>query len=512
MTESLSTAPPHGGDAADAADSDAAAAHGGRGAAAGMAGAHDALAGLAQAVDALGAAPSSATGSAAEQAAEVRALWTELQRVHAQLVGRIAEADAHATWREDGYASTAGWLRGACDLPNSAARQHASVARLLRRLPRFREAFERGEITWAHVRDLARAAAGDRAAHAEADEPILIRAALRLDASRFRRLLEHWEHAVDPDGVADEEERLRARRRLHLVDGPLGNIVVHGELTQEGGEVVRSALDAVQRRTLSADDRRRTSQRQADALVELARVALDSGALGDAGGRRPHVTVVADLETLEARAGAPAAETERGVRLSARTLRRLACDASVARVVRDPAGEPIDLGRATPTVSTAQRRALHVRDGGCRAPGCDAPASWTDAHHVRFWADHDGPTDLDNLVLLCRRHHTAVHDGRLDIQRLDPPRGLPWDALDGAGLDGASPESAGLESAGDVAREPPGAYDPRPPPGHSMRLNTSNIGMYNAMTMAPTRPPRTRIINGSSIAVSDSVVAATSSS
>jgi hypothetical protein len=77
--------------------------------------------------------------------------------------------------------------------------------------------------------------------------------------------------------------------------------------------------------------------------------------------------------------------------------------------------QPLEVGRATRVVAPAQRTALTVRDGGCRFPGCDRPVAWCDAHHLRHWL-HGGPTDLGNLVLLCRGHHHAVHEGgwRLD--------------------------------------------------------------------------------------------------
>lgn len=70
--------------------------------------------------------------------------------------------------------------------------------------------------------------------------------------------------------------------------------------------------------------------------------------------------------------------------------------------------EPLDVGRRTPVVSPAMRRAVIVRDRHCRFPGCDRPHTWCDAHHVVHWAD-GGPTAMLNLVLLCRRHHRMVH-------------------------------------------------------------------------------------------------------
>jgi hypothetical protein len=91
-----------------------------------------------------------------------------------------------------------------------------------------------------------------------------------------------------------------------------------------------------------------------------------------------------------------------------------------------PLGAPtqlLDLGRATRLISPALRRALTVRDGGCIAAGCDRPAPWTDAHHLVHWLA-GGATSLDNLVLLCRVHHRAVHEGGWQLHR-DPGSGRP---------------------------------------------------------------------------------------
>jgi hypothetical protein len=89
--------------------------------------------------------------------------------------------------------------------------------------------------------------------------------------------------------------------------------------------------------------------------------------------------------------------------------RRLACDASLTRVVLSGRSEPLDVGRRTPVIPPAMRRAVIVRDRRCRFPGCDRPHTWCDAHHVVHWAD-GGPTAVQNLLLLCRRHHRKVHE------------------------------------------------------------------------------------------------------
>ena len=96
-----------------------------------------------------------------------------------------------------------------------------------------------------------------------------------------------------------------------------------------------------------------------------------------------------------------------GIHVSAETARRLACDAAMVRMQHGPGGEILDVGRRTRTISPALRRALRARDRQCRFPGCRNVR--VDAHHVEHWAD-GGRTALDNLVLLCRRHHRAVHE------------------------------------------------------------------------------------------------------
>ena len=93
----------------------------------------------------------------------------------------------------------------------------------------------------------------------------------------------------------------------------------------------------------------------------------------------------------------------------AETSRRMACDASVVHWHETQDGEPLSVGRKTRSIPLAIRRALQRRDGGCRFPGCTC-SRFVDAHHITHWAD-GGETGMDNLVLLCRRHHRMVHEG-----------------------------------------------------------------------------------------------------
>jgi hypothetical protein len=98
---------------------------------------------------------------------------------------------------------------------------------------------------------------------------------------------------------------------------------------------------------------------------------------------------------------------EEGIRISAETCRRLACDASRVVMAHGPGGEVVEVGARTRTIPPALRRALLHRDKTCRFPGCGVRDG--QGHHVQHWAN-GGPTTLSNLALLCRRHHRTVHE------------------------------------------------------------------------------------------------------
>jgi hypothetical protein len=151
-------------------------------------------------------------------------------------------------------------------------------------------------------------------------------------------------------------------------------------------------------------------------------------------GERPHVVVTVDLKALEGVPGSCCEFDDAGP-ISPETARRWACDASVARVNTRGSSEPLDVGRRTPVVPAALRRAVATRDGHCRFPGCDRPQGWCDAHHVEHWAD-GGPTALSNLVLLCRPHHRLVHHG-FRVQMVDGRPG--FFRPDGSTLDDRGP-------------------------------------------------------------------------
>ncbi|HSS93564.1 MAG TPA: DUF222 domain-containing protein, partial [Candidatus Dormibacteraeota bacterium] len=246
-------------------------------------------------------------------------------------------------------------------------------------------------------------------------EDILVTAARELDPDRFRSVTAHLLHCLQPDGFLADANEAHERRFLYLSQTFGGVFYLNGRLDAEGGATLQTALDSIMGPPAHHDERT-PAQRRADAAVEMGRRLLDGGTLPEVGGQKPHLVVNVDMSTLTKEPGARAAELEWAQPIPAETARRLACDAAITPIVN---GEADHTSRAVPG---PRRHALVARDKGCRMPGCDMPAAWTDAHHLKHWAD-GGSSTLENLVLLCRRHHRQVHEEGWTLE-LHPNREL----------------------------------------------------------------------------------------
>jgi len=227
-----------------------------------------------------------------------------------------------------------------------------------------------------------------------------------------RKVLEYWRNDVDAPGVRLDVEEQLARRRLDATRQANGMVVGEFALPRVEGETFLTAIDALTPPPAD-DDTRTISQRWADALGDLGRSFLEGSETPTVGGERPHLTVHTDVEALQGHAGG-LHETDDGVVFDTESVRQLACDASVSRVVFGPDSEVLDVGRKTRVIPAGLRRAVVARDRHCVAPGCGRSAKWCDVHHIVSWAD-GGETVIDNLCLLCRYHHTLVHLEMLSV-------------------------------------------------------------------------------------------------
>jgi hypothetical protein len=247
----------------------------------------------------------------------------------------------------------------------------------------------------------------------EEAEAVLLGMAGQLPAYQLRqvgaRILAHvapeLADRADEAALRRQEKRAHAKRSFTLGLPLDGMVRVTGHLDVEAAAIVDAALQPLCVPT--PGDERTPGQKRADALIDVCRLALRTAQLPEHGGEPPQVVVTVRYDPLTGQLGG--AVLDNGQRLSAATARRMACDAKVLPFVLGGAGQILDAGRSRRRASGSLRRALVVRDRGCAFPGCDRPPRWCDSHHRRPWS-HGGATCLDNLVLLCRRHHRVMHD------------------------------------------------------------------------------------------------------
>jgi hypothetical protein len=217
--------------------------------------------------------------------------------------------------------------------------------------------------------------------------------------------VEYWRQTVDGPGELDTETQW-ARRGLSVSKTTGGMRRVDGWMTPLAGEALQTALDALMPPP-GADDTRTPRQRRHDALEDLSRDWLEHGDTPVVAGEKPQIIALADLPALQNIAGG-CHETLNGDILTLQTLKMLACDCSVTRIILGPDSEVLDVGRKTRVWSAAQRRAIIARDRHCQGQGCDRGPRWCDIHHIDHWTHH-GETTVENGILLCRWHHSKEH-------------------------------------------------------------------------------------------------------
>lgn len=291
-------------------------------------------------------------------------------------------------------------------------------------MPGTMAALEDGRIGLAHVALMAHtAAAVTRSATAPPfDERRLLKQAERHTISRFGRDCAHARHAADATAFLEEHVDAVEARFLEVKARDDGCVWLRGFLDSVGAASLRTVLESLARRDGAADIRTRNT-RMADALVELAEHALHNNEIAGGGARAPQLMLTVSLETLRNVPGAPAADLEFAGPVPAATAQRLACSAESVTVTVDGDAHVLDVGRSRRMPNLATRRKLVLRDQGCVVPGCDRPASWTVPHHL-VHREHGGGHNIENLVLLCARHHWLVHEGGRELILTDDGRFL----------------------------------------------------------------------------------------
>ena len=405
--------------------------------------------------------------------AQITRLWGNINAATAQFLALLTEFDRKEGWAQHGVASCAHWLSWQCGIGPVAAREKVRTARALESLPKIAEAFGEGRLSYSKVRALTRVATA-------ATEDTLLHIALNGTAEHVERTVRGFRR-VQRDIERTEAEAMHGRRYLDCRRESDGSVRLEARLAPEVGEMLLKALEAAQAqlderggdaenagatepaadavpadvsaetpRTQSAlpsrwdaapesvsaeTPPRSASQRRADALEHILEQFLAGKCSGSAASAHELVVHIAH-DALRDVPESTGASLEHGGKVAVETARRLGCDGALLGVVKGARGEPLAVGRRTRAVPPAIRRALRVRDGGCRFPGCDR-SRHVHAHHIRHWAD-GGETALDNLVTLCSQHHRQVHEGGYGVRvrqgaieftrpdgRVIPPAGRP---------------------------------------------------------------------------------------
>lgn len=363
---------------------------------------------------------------------------------------RLEETDAASA---HGWASAKDFLTHLLGGHKGAGGSYVRAATQTRDLPDVRAALTSGEISLAQARVIGGRVATlphVAAVREQAAAAMVERVAEHvLDATDLDRAFPAILDEIDPDRSlrGEEQDRNKAERGAHhfrflaFTSDTHGGMKIKGYATIEEAEIVKAALmplaapvstepgacggdpnrsphepwEVRRRRAKCPDphcwhdgrDPREHGTRMWDALLEACNRLQKTDSLPHAHGSTARVIVTIndhDLrDQLHGRGLLP-----NGDSLSATAVRKLACDAEIIPGVLGSNGEILDLGRARRLVTAGLFLALVLRDRHCAFPGCTRPPIACDAHHITHWAD-GGPTSLDNLVLLCRRHHTITH-------------------------------------------------------------------------------------------------------
>jgi len=351
---------------------------------------------------------------------EIAALAAQLEAGEYRLITKIGQFDAQGGYAREGALSCAHWLSYRVGLGLGPAREKVRVARVLPKFPLIAQAFEAARVSYSKVRAITRVATPE-------NEALLVDMATSAPASVLETLCRRFRGVVQVERETPEEADERRKVVVHHTDD--GRLRLSVELDADEGARLLAALDAA-RVDVSAEMPRsfhasaetprtydvssETLRTRADALMVLVESFLAEGPRSRTGGTPTEVRLHVTEDELQD--GGGFIENAGCTGVSAETSRRLACDAAVVEVVEDAAGRAVRTGRRRRTVPAGMRRALEIRDQRrCAFPSC-THTRFLDAHHIQHWSD-GGATELDNLVLLCRRHHTFVHEVGYRIER-----------------------------------------------------------------------------------------------
>lgn len=363
-------------------------------------------------------------------AAEDRTGWTGLaksdrvvelleirERLDAEILRAVGIWDRDRAWEIDGSLSARAWLAYRTPISDSEAQRLVKTARLVDDHRDIAAALADGEITTPHVTAISRVASKERSPLLDDHTQVLIEQAKQLPIGDFSTVMRHWASLAD-DHLAKESFTSKwDRRHLYASAGLDGWVTGTFFLDPVTGANLLTTLDhqAPPDPADAPDGPRTLSQRRADALSEILTRHTNSD---NPGSNPPNINTVVDVSSLLGESpdlAATRCEIDGIGPITQTVLEQLCCDARFTRFIMAGPSQILDMGRATRLVTKGQRRALIVRDRHCRFPSCSRPTQWCDVHHIAGWVESLGETNITNLILLCRRHHTLIHNSKWAI-------------------------------------------------------------------------------------------------
>ena len=335
--------------------------------------------------------------------------WAAHEREGARLALAARRLEVCGNWAHDGSVSIAAWLRHHCRMSNRDATALVHRGRFLDKFTAIANAACQGVLSAGQITALKASCPTPVEAVMRLQQAELVTIVAPLAVADTERAAQVWRQRAEalvelPEPVEPDRELSMARTS----DGLVGRFVLDpaGALQFEQAIRTASTWDG-------SSDSRSNQRRSADALVDVCAFFNTNHTKPGTPRQRPHVELLVDAETLDT---SPLAWTSDHAVIGSHTTDALLCDCVIHRVAR--AGNTVlSYGRATRTVTIDLFRAVAARDGGCRFPGCDRKIAWCDAHHIHYWR-HLGLTELDNLVLLCNRHHHLIHQPRWHLKLL----------------------------------------------------------------------------------------------
>jgi hypothetical protein len=356
---------------------------------------------------------------------------TEIRQAYSRMLDLLSELDNRGVAIKLGYSNTPALLMHTLRISRKDARNRVGqIEDLLTRttptgsvieasLPQTAEALAQGRIGSEQVDVIRKTLDGlpdlEPSQRVMAETEMVKRAA-EDDPNALTRFGSRMRDIVDPDGPPPPDpDPKRPPRQFVRHTRRDGVVEFKGYLDPESGHKLEMLMKPFMKPFNEQDDRGH-AERAADAFVDVLQLATNCPDLPTHNGLKTEMAFIVDIDKLRATADDTVLPGQ--TQLTAAEARRIACDAHVLPAVMGGDSKPLDVGVPSYVTPAHIRRGLVLRDRGCAFPSCDRPAGACDAHHIREWLQ-GGPTQLDNLVLLCQYHHRLIHRSEWTVKLVD---------------------------------------------------------------------------------------------